>query len=148
MKGKPPDDRISTELVEAFSAQISSIVTNLEMKGIHSVLATYPVLISHENLQRYKAIFWDNRRFSVHLTFQGMIDTPLRINEKLREIATEKGVGWVDAAGTLPQSDEYFADNVHYTNRGATLMADLFAEYFRGKLGQTVGTMQSQSTVP
>jgi hypothetical protein len=148
LKGKPPEDKISTELVEAFDAQISHIVSHLKMEGIHVVLATYPVLISHVNIQRYQSVFWDNRRFAVHLSFKGMIDASLRLNDALRKVAAEKGAGLVDAAGALPQTNEYFADNVHYTNRGSMHMAKLFAEYFRATPPQTAGTIGFRPTVP
>ena len=50
-------------------------------------------------------------------------------NETTRHIARSKSVYLVDAERLMPKTREYMMDDVHYTERGARVLAELIAAH-------------------
>ena len=48
-------------------------------------------------------------------------------NDVTRAVAAELGVPLVDLAHKLPKSSRYFYDTIHFTNEGASLVAEVLA---------------------
>ncbi len=127
LKGRPPKTKVPAEYIEKFKNDLSSLVEYLQRKNIKVVLCTYPVLMSRNNLNEYKEIFLDNRRFAVEYSFSGMIDVIERTNAMVTQVASEKETFYVDSFKFIPRDTDHFADNVHYTDNGARLFAEKIA---------------------
>ena len=119
LKGKKPADNMPEGVLESFKKDLIRLVTFLKDRRIQVVLSSYPVLISYDNLEKYQEIFLDNRRFSIRLSLKGMIEIPSQCNAQIESVAREFGIAFVDNAGRIPRTTEFFGDNVHYTNKGA-----------------------------
>lgn len=62
--------------------------------------------------------------FTPGLTIAGIFNGIERYNAILKRVAEQKQTGWVDNANSIPHLDEYFMDRVHFSSRGAALMAE------------------------
>lgn len=127
--GAAPLDTVPEEYLNSFRNDLIDIVKFLKEQRIGVILSSYPVLISKTNLKKYPEIFFDNRRFCVELSFEGMIEAPQRFNSVIQSLANDLGVGYVDNYSILENNIQYFRDNVHYSNEGARLIASNFAQF-------------------
>ena len=130
LKGKAPVDKVSNESLEKYRETLSSLVRFLKDQGVEVVLTTYPALISSTNIDQYPEVFLDNRRFCIACSFTGMVNILDRFRISTLEVAVDNKVEILDLALLVPKSLELFGDNVHYTDRGAAIVAELLAEKF------------------
>jgi hypothetical protein len=138
LKGRKPKDIVPDASVRSFKNDLSKFVSFLESRHVKVLLSTYPSLISRENLSAYPDIFLDNRRFFVEFSMPGMVDVLEKSNSVVRAVALERGIMFVDCRALVPKTNEYFGDNVHYTDRGARTIAEGIAARLLGKPGVTV----------
>ena len=67
------------------------------------------------------------RRFEPNLADDGWLDVERRMNAVIRQEARERHLTLVEASDVLSGPEE-FTDWVHFTTRGANLMANLIAD--------------------
>lgn len=130
--GLKPKDFVSAVSVTSFSDDLSRFVSFLQSRHINVLLSTYPALISRDNLSTYPDIFMDNRRFFIGFSFSGMLDVLEKYNLAIRDVATTQRIMFADCQSLIPKTDHYFGDNVHYTDQGASLVAQVIAEVILG----------------
>jgi lysophospholipase L1-like esterase len=126
LKDKAPWDEVSEQNILAFESYLEEFLVYFKKKSIVPVFSTYPTLITKENSDKYKKIILDYRRFVVELSEEGMIDASNKFNEAIKRISRRLNVAWVDNNGLIPKTTEYFGDNVHYTDKGAQVVARNF----------------------
>jgi len=124
-------DSVSEESVCLFREDLEEVVRFLLDRGVQVILSSYPVLISEKNIEEYMEIFLDHRRFYIELSVLGLVDASRKFDQVVETVAAEVGAGFVDSSRMVPKSTEYFADNVHYTDEGARLVAVGFANHLR-----------------
>jgi lysophospholipase L1-like esterase len=90
-------------------------------------------LISPKNLDKHLDIFLDHRRFYIELSLKGIIDASVKFNDVIRAIAKEYSNGFIDSNDAILKNTQYFADNVHYTDEGAKVVASGFANYLKNR---------------
>jgi hypothetical protein len=71
----------------------------------------------------------DNRRFNIHFTLKGMIDISHKFSMATRAVAEDFNVGFLPLRLSVPNTADYFGDNVHYSNDGARVVATSVYEY-------------------
>lgn len=121
-------ERASESLMNTFREDIKRVILKLRADGIVPVLVTHatyfgPHLDSHEIPMM---IAW--RQFYPMLKEEGFLDMEARANVVLKEIALSENLMLIDAASYMPEGGEYFADFVHFTDRGSHLFSELIAE--------------------
>jgi lysophospholipase L1-like esterase len=131
LNGLKPIDIIPRNSISTFRSDLEELIHFLHDKKIEIILTTYPVLISKENIDEYLEIFLDHRRFYVELSLLGIIDASEKFNETIKSTAHMYGIALLDNAASFPKNTQYFADNVHYTDKGARLIASNFAFYLK-----------------
>ncbi len=129
LKGRKTIDVIPVEYQDAFRKEIEKIVQAVRERGIKVILSTYPILMTEDNIDDYPLIIMESRRFCVHLSYDGMLDASRAADSIVQVIASEYGLGFVDGRQIVPNSTEYFGDNVHLTNAGAEIFAGALADY-------------------
>jgi lysophospholipase L1-like esterase len=67
------------------------------------------------------------RRFYPELLDEGFIDLEKRANDVIRSVAAQHLLPLVDAAASIPRGPEYFADFVHFTDKGAAVLGQMIA---------------------
>ena len=124
----PVMDTLPTQNVERFRTDVTALVITLRQLGV------VPVIVTHASAfgpgegaaDRSMLVAW--RKFYPMLREEGFIQMELRMNDALRSIATEQGALLIDAASNVPHSPDVFADFVHFTNKGASIMARVLAD--------------------
>jgi hypothetical protein len=93
-------------------------------RDVEPVLATYPTLGTAESRSLYRVEFLDERVWHVELSELGMVDAGAKLNGAIRRVARELGVALTDIEEAMHRTTEYFADYVHYADRGPELVAE------------------------
>lgn len=133
--GRIPKDAVPEDCINNYKNDLSDLVHFIESSGAKVMLCTYPTLISGENFAAtYPVMFLDARRFSAEYSFRGMVDVLNELNEISNSVAIEQGTIFFDCQALIPKTTEYFADNVHYTDNGARLIAEGIATLIRNKV--------------
>jgi hypothetical protein len=139
LAGKNPLDVVPDEYLASFELNMTQLIDFLKRHQAKVILSTYPSLITGENLKDHLEVFLEFRRFCIGLSFKGMLDAHKRFNDALRRVAEKTGAGLVDNSRIVPSDVQYFRDNVHYTNKGATLVARSFADFILSDMPMVSG---------
>ncbi|MCX7114016.1 MAG: SGNH/GDSL hydrolase family protein [Proteobacteria bacterium] len=120
-------ERAPDSLLDTFREDIKRVIFGLRADGVVPVLVTHatyfgPRLDSHETPMM---INW--RQFYPMLKEEGFLDMEARANAILKEIALSEHLILIDAAAKMPEGGEFFADFVHFTDRGSRLFSELIA---------------------
>ena len=115
-------------LIDSYRADVAAVVGELRQRGIEPVLVTHATYFGArvDPSERAMMIAW--RKFYPMLKEDGFLNLEARANDALRAVASAERVALVDAAARMPSGTEYFADFVHFTDRGAELFAAMVAE--------------------
>ena len=121
-------DRAPDSLLDNFRDDIKKVIFELRARGVVPVLVTHatyfgPRLDSHETPMM---INW--RQFYPMLKEEGFLDLEARANAVLKDIAFSEHLILIDAASMMPEGGEFFADFVHFTDRGSKIFSELIAE--------------------
>jgi hypothetical protein len=133
LDGNKPLDMVSKESLDTFRTDLEELIQFLHQRNIEVIMTSYPVLISTENMQDHLDIFLGFRSYYVELSLLGIIDASVKFNSVIKEVSIKHGVPFIDNNGAIPKNTRYFADNVHYTNEGAKLVATNFADYIKNR---------------
>ena len=106
-----------------------------EKEGVVVVLSSFATLHNshfkyrrvkndHETSELQKAELFSVGFFIPSLTIDAVFSGINQYNAILRQAAIDKHTGWVDNAAMIPHEDKYFADRVHFSSKGAALMAE------------------------
>ncbi len=141
--GQAPDS-----LLDTFREDIKRVIYDLRADGIVPVLVTHatyfgPRLDSHETPMM---INW--RQFYPMLKEEGFLDLEARANAALKEIALSEQLVLIDAASKMPEGGEFFADFVHFTDRGSQLFSELIAGRLQCLRQQGVECLADARTQP
>ncbi len=134
LNGNAPLDDVPFECLSEYRGDIEVLIERFRDEGITPILCTYPTLLAEDKTDEYFTTFMEGRRFVVELSIEGMICSVDELNEQNRQIAGDLGIPLVDLANLIPRNKEYFADNVHYTDKGACLVARTMADHIKNNL--------------
>ncbi len=111
-------------MVAAFEDHLRELVRVVRSRGAAPVLVTYPVLVDERNRTAFHLQLSDERVWHAAWSELGLVDGQRKLNEAVGRVGREQAVPVVDVAAAVPRTLEYFADVVHYTERGAAVVAD------------------------
>jgi hypothetical protein len=113
--------------VDYFRSDLRAVLDGLQQRHVCPVLVTHATFFgqSVEPNERYMLAAW--RRFEPNLADDGWLDVERRMNAVIRQEARERHLTLVEASNVL-SGPENFTDWVHFTNRGASKMANLIAD--------------------
>lgn len=148
LRGRAPRDTVPDEYLDRFRHHLAAVVTSLRSEGITVILTTYPSVVSRDNLAVYPELIDSLRIFCPELSPAGLADAFSRVNGVIPRVAAETGALFVDGAATIPNNTDYFADAVHYRDRGARLLAETMAVAILDAAPQRPGTGQRGSSTP
>jgi hypothetical protein len=120
----------------AFERNMRYFAEIAQARGIPVVMASQPSIYRPDLTERELAPTWiaaahheDGRRPSL----ASMIDGMAQFNATTRRVAEDMGAGFVDLDAAMPKTLEYFYDDVHYTRRGAEVVAQTLYEHLVGE---------------
>ena len=94
--------------------------------NITPILSTYPTLVTEVNRDRYKLDLMKYRFSFIHLSEDGVINAFKAFNIYIKRYARRAKVICIDNDNLIPKSKDFFGDYVHYTDKGARLIARNF----------------------
>ncbi|MGC2330284.1 MAG: SGNH/GDSL hydrolase family protein, partial [Candidatus Acidiferrales bacterium] len=139
--------------VDRFREDLTTLVDALKAHGVEPVLVTHATAFGLSLTPRDRDLLAAWRKFYPMLEESGFMDVERRLNQMVREIAVCKNLALIDAANEIPPGPENFADMVHFTTKGAGVMAGDLAAGLKpvlfsqaGSKALTTSTDQSRNT--
>lgn len=133
LKNNEQIDIIPQESIATFRDDVEQLIDFLSEKGIDVILCSYPSLISKENIDKHKTTFLDHQRFYIGLSIKGILDAAEKFNAEIIKIAEKNKLDCLDINTLIPKTKIFFADNVHYTDKGADIFAKSINEFVHNK---------------
>ncbi len=129
-----PVDVFEFPSLAAFRRNMEEIVTILSADGVQLVLATQPFLYRSDlsekerDLIEFPTLFCSmegNRYPNIDSMIRGMN----AFNAETTKVAIEHGIPLIDLESRIPKTTYYFLDDVHYTDEGNALVAQVISAY-------------------
>ncbi|MCK5127038.1 MAG: hypothetical protein KAR42_12360 [candidate division Zixibacteria bacterium] len=133
LNGNAPLERVTADCLEDYRKDLIEVIEFLKSNNCQALLCTYPSLISGgvKEKEEHMTIFLEARRFVVELTLEGMSDAAIQLNDVSRSVAEETGTLLIELENVVPRDKDHFADNVHYTDAGAEVVARTMAQFIQ-----------------
>jgi lysophospholipase L1-like esterase len=124
----PVMDRVPQENVDLFKRDLLGLVQALRASGVQPLLVTHATYFgdNYKTPDRLTLAEW--RKIYPMLKETGFLDMENRMSAVMRDLATEQHIPLIDIAKEMPAGPKYFADMVHFTDEGASVMAAKLAE--------------------
>jgi lysophospholipase L1-like esterase len=109
--------------VERFREDLIALVDALRAHRVEPVIVTHATAFSSSLAATDRELLTEWRKFYPMLEEGGFTDMERRLNQVVREVAACENLTLIDAANEIPPGPENFADMVHFTTKGAGVMA-------------------------
>jgi lysophospholipase L1-like esterase len=119
----PIMDQVPEENVKRFSSDLLAVVDALRANGVQPVLVTHATYFGNTIITSNDKMLIEWRKFYPMLKERGFLDMEKRMNATIRDLAAAQHIPLIDIAKEMPAGPEYFADMVHFTDEGASIMA-------------------------
>lgn len=116
-------ETVPEENVDRFREDLKALIEALRERNVEPVLVTHATGIGSTLTSRDRDLLTEWRKFSPTLKEDGFMDMERRINRVIRETSICENLHLIDAANEIPPGPDYFADMVHFTSKGAEVMA-------------------------
>ncbi len=114
----------------SFRRNMDSLIQILQTDGVKLVLGTQPFLYREGLSDRELKSLWGYRllseRSQVYPSLKSIAQAMNQFNEATKDLAKKYNIPFVDLDAQMPKTSEYLSDDVHYTTKGQTLVAELF----------------------
>jgi lysophospholipase L1-like esterase len=119
--------RVPEETLAALREDLACVVRAAQRRGSTPILVTHATYFGDRLEAADEAMLLAWRRFYPELLEEGFLDLERRANDVIRSVAAQYEVPLVDAAAAIPRGPAYFADFVHFTDKGARVIGQLVA---------------------
>ncbi|HEX2574682.1 MAG TPA: SGNH/GDSL hydrolase family protein [Polyangia bacterium] len=126
-------ERLPEENVARFRVDLEAVVDMVRARGGRVVLVTHATRFGARVAPEEESVLVAWRKFYPVLAPGGFLDMEERMNAVVRDVSKERGLGLADAARRMPTGGRYFAEFVHFTDEGASRLAELVAEAVLGR---------------
>lgn len=113
--------------LDAFRAQLDTLVTDIHADGSAPVLVTHAVRFSLPFLPEDTDLLRSWRSYTPRLTESALLGFEAAAADAVRDLARERGLAVVDAHHALSGRRELFADFSHFTGEGSGVLAGAIA---------------------
>ena len=126
-----------------FSRHLDSLITAIRNDGAEPVLITHAMRFTAPPRPGDVALLDAWRQFSPRATRHTLLSFEVAAARAVTRLGAERHVTVVDAAAAMDGHQAWFADFVHFTDSGATVMANLIAEQLRPpfRIPEAVGAL-------
>lgn len=124
-EGSTISDDVPERRLERMRQDLLTLIQGFEAREVAVVLVTHASRFGEPltDDDRYWLTAW--RVFYPHISEAGLLRFERRANELIRSVAQSESVRLIDAADELDGRGDYFADFTHFTDAGATAMAEV-----------------------
>ncbi|MEN6374713.1 MAG: hypothetical protein ABFD75_08030 [Smithella sp.] len=121
--------------LEEYKRNINAIIDIAQNQSVRIIFMTQPSLWKKDMTAEEKNLLWygwiesqkSKRYYSVAALMKGM----QAYNDTLLKVCRTRGIECIDLAEKFPRSSAIFYDDVHFTDKGSLMTADVVCEYFR-----------------
>jgi lysophospholipase L1-like esterase len=123
-----------TSFLDFYEHNLIALIREARRQRVRLILATQPSIWHEPMSEESKRLLWmgvegrwgePEARFSVDVLMRGMA----LVNQRLLEVCAEQQVECVDLAGAMNGQEDFFFDDVHFTELGSRRVADLVVDY-------------------
>ena len=111
-----------------FHNHLTDLVQTVRSYNVKVILSTHANLLSDCSGDDLKEHIIEARTNAPRASNQALCQIESAANTVLRELKTKLDVPLADVAAQLPRTTEYFADSVHFTDKGSAIVAQAFAD--------------------
>ena len=109
--------------VDRFRQDLTALVGALKAHGVEPVLVTHATAFNSSLTPQDRELLTEWRKFYPMLEEGGFMNMEHRLNQVVGDVAACENLALIDAANEIPPGPENFADMVHFTTKGAGIMA-------------------------
>ncbi len=120
-------ERVPETTVDAYRRDLECVVEHVRQRGAQPILLTHASYFHGTAGPEDMALLTAWRRFYPQLKEMGFLDLEERANAAVRQVAAASAVQLIDVAEQMPRGPRFFADFVHFSDAGATRMAEIVA---------------------
>ena len=124
----PVMNQVPQENVDLFKRDLLALVEALRASGVQPVLVTHATYFGDNRTAPDRLTLAEWRKIYPMLREKGFLDMETRMSAVMRDMAAEQHIPLIDIAKEMPAGPKYFADMVHFTDEGASVMASKLAE--------------------
>jgi lysophospholipase L1-like esterase len=134
----PEDPRELLVGLDEYRANLQKIIRIGKSLTMRMIFLTQPTLTEdNEYWRTIEGVFYWVQTPKNLLSAAGAWRLLDAYNRELIAVCAQEGVECFDLAAAVPHRDEYFIDPVHFTERGADLVARKVAEYLNASSGRS-----------
>jgi len=124
-----------TSGLEEYKTNINAIIDIAQSRPVRIIFMTQPSLWKKDMTGEEKNLLWygwieslkSKRYYSEVALMRGM----QAYNDTLLQVCRVRGIECIDLANMLPKNSTIFYDDVHFTDKGSLMAADVICQYFR-----------------
>ncbi len=120
-----------------YARNLHTIIDLGRARSARMIFLTQPSLWRPDLGESEKALLWgggtedlESREGGKFYSVDALRRGIERYNGKLIEVCAQRGVECIDLAAQIPKDTTVFFDDVHFTDRGSLMVADVLAAYF------------------
>ena len=126
-----------TSGLEEYKRNINAIIDIAQSRSVQIVFTTHPTLWKKYMSEQEKNLLWigwlGNLKSKKYYSETALMRGMQAYNDTLLQVCRTRGIECIDLAKILPQNSAIFYDDVHFTDKGSLMTADIIFEYFRKK---------------
>lgn len=116
-------------LAEPFGRELRNLVRSVKSSGAKVALVTFSTRLRRSmSASERKAAAVTHLYYMPYMTPNTFLDSFDAYNRVIRAVAKEENAVLIEAATAIPADDRHFTDSVHFTDRGAEVMANVISE--------------------
>jgi lysophospholipase L1-like esterase len=120
--------------LKSFDRNLRSIITILRADKVRLILATQPFIYRNGLSKEEKATLWMDRHFcetkNVFPDVPSLAKGMTQFNDRTKQLAKEHGAPLIDLTAQIPQTKDYFLDDVHFTQKANEKIAEIIFKFF------------------
>jgi lysophospholipase L1-like esterase len=124
-----------TSGLEEYKKNLNAIIDIAQSRSTRIVFITQPSLWKQDMTEKEKDLIWNGwiespkskRYYSEIALMRGM----QAYNDTLLQVCKVRGVECIDLASVLPKDSTIFYDDVHFSDKGSLMTADVIFKYLR-----------------
>ena len=128
----PPDPRSALPALADYRKSLEALIELGRHSNVRTLFLTQPMLFEDNAYWRGIAgsFYWIRKTKGTlsAADYWRLLDI---YNQELLQVCKEQGVECLDLASLVPHDPEYFYDSVHFTEKGAELVAQKVSEFLR-----------------
>lgn len=123
-----------TSGLEEYRRNINAIIDIAQSRSVRIIVMTHPSLWKKDMTEQEKNLLWlvgteslnTKKYYSEKALMRGM----QAYNDALLQVCRVRGIECIDLAKILPKNSTIFYDDVHFTDKGSLMTADVIFKYF------------------